>query len=304
MGVDVGRESHPYAVTPVRFVTRNDYRASCLSDANSTARASATHRNNVAWCVTSLEGGGDSPAPCRARIVHHFRDFRRLRRFHPGNAPPPAQGSDAHGGTARSRIVARRVDFQRPASERSGADQCTLRRNAASGSSTEIADSARRWKLVKGEQQVRRRWTNEHCPYIHGAGRTAVIERDHGAVRRAELSTREGGQLRGGRGARWICGQCGIGINSRDRGRSAYPLDDGVGRRLKHLRNACIPQTGVIFARAGFSLGGSEWKSGPRDAPGPQDGWRASMEIRTRDGAAELAEIRAIHISTVPTGRP
>lgn len=216
----------------------------------------------------------------------------------------PLKGATHTGGTARSRIVAKRVDFQRPASERSGADQCNLRRNAASGSSTEIADSARRWKLVKGEQQVRRRWTNEHCPYIHGAGRTAVIERDHRAVRRAELSTHEGGQLRGGRGARWICGQCGIGINSGDRGRSAYPLDDGVGRRIEHLRNACIPQTGVMFARAGFSLGGSEWKSGPRDAPGPQDGWRASIEIRTRDGAAELAEIRAIHISTVPTGRP
>ncbi|WP_124492038.1 hypothetical protein [Burkholderia stagnalis] len=28
------------------------------------------------------------------------------------------------------------------------------------------------------------------------------------------------------------------------------------------------------------------------------------VEIRTRHGAAELAEIRAIHISTVPTGRP
>ncbi|WP_124715217.1 hypothetical protein [Burkholderia stagnalis] len=93
------------------------------------------------------------------------------------------------------------------------------------------------------------------------------------------------------------------GKNVGGRARWAYPRDDGVGRRIEHLRNACIPQTDVMFARAGFSLAASEWKSGPRGAPGPRDGWRAGLEIRTRIGAAELAEIRAIHISTVPTGR-
>ena len=42
------------------------------------------------------------------------------------------------------------------------------------------------------------------------------------------------------------------------------PLDVGVGRGVRDLRNACIPQTNVILARAGFSLGGDEWESGAR----------------------------------------
>jgi len=40
------------------------------------------------------------------------------------------------------------------------------------------------------------------------------------------------------------------------------PLDVGVGRGVGDLRNACIPQTSVILARAGFSLDDGEWESG------------------------------------------
>ncbi|MGC3027067.1 hypothetical protein ACPUER_18295 [Burkholderia sp. DN3021] len=42
------------------------------------------------------------------------------------------------------------------------------------------------------------------------------------------------------------------------------PLDVGVGRGVGDLRNACIPQTNVILARAGFSLDDGEWESGAR----------------------------------------
>ncbi len=42
------------------------------------------------------------------------------------------------------------------------------------------------------------------------------------------------------------------------------PLDVGVGRGVEDLRNACIPQTRVIFARAGFSPDGGRWEFGAR----------------------------------------
>ncbi len=58
-------------------------------------------------------------------------------------------------------------------------------------SSGECADSAQRVETAEGEQQVRRWWTGEHCPHIHGAARTAVIDKDHGAGRRAVLSIRQ-----------------------------------------------------------------------------------------------------------------
>lgn len=148
------------------------------------------------------------------------------------------------------------MDFRHPVTERSGADQCNLRRKVQGGSSGGSAGSAWRGNSEKGEQQVGCWWTDEHCPYIHGAGRTAVIGMDHGAVRRAELSTREGGQLRCERGARWICGQCGVGKNSGGRARWAYPLDDGVGRSAGPLRDARTPQTGMNFARAAVSPAG------------------------------------------------
>lgn len=211
----------------------------CLTH-HAVAPQGATHRNNVAWCVTSLEGGGDFPASWRARSVHHFRFFRGSADFTREVRRLPLKGATHTGGAARSRIVARWVDFRRPVSERSGADQCNLRGKVEGGNSGESAGSARRGKSEKGEQQVGHGWTDEHCPHIHGAGRTAVIERDHGAVRRAELSTRESGQLRGERGARWICGQCGVGKNLRARERWAYPLDDGVGRSAGPLRDARI----------------------------------------------------------------
>lgn len=82
------------------------------------------------------------------------------------------------------------------------------------------------------------------------------------------------------------------------------PLDVGVGRGVGNLRNARIPQTRVIFARAGFSLGGDEWESGARLVPLARGRIAVSGRIRARHGAAELDVIRAIHMPTVPYARP
>lgn len=142
--------------------------------------------------------------------------------------------------------------------------------------------------LVGRGKQVRRRWNDEHCPHIHGAGRTAVIDKDHRAVRRAVLSTRKCVAT-----PIWARGAVDLWSMRRKEkfGRMrmvGVPLDVGVGRGVRDLRNACIPQTNVILARAGFSLGGDEWESGARGVSlargriaGQRDGSGAPQRGRT-----------------------
>ncbi len=95
--------------------------------------------------------------------------------------------------------------------------------------------------LVGRGKQVRRWWNDEHCPHIHGAGRTAVIDKDHGAVRRAVLSTRKCVAT-----PIWARGAVDLWSMRRKEkfGRMrmvGVPLDVGVGRGVRNLRNACIP---------------------------------------------------------------
>ncbi|WP_155033621.1 hypothetical protein [Burkholderia pseudomallei] len=83
------------------------------------------------------------------------------------------------------------------------------------------------------------------------------------------------------------------------------PLDVGVGRGVGNLRNACIPQTRVIFSRAP-DFHSAETSGNPARAlcRWPVAELRVGGRIRARHGAAELDEIRAIHMPTVPYARP
>lgn len=179
------------------------------------------------------------------------------------------------------------------------------------GSSGEYADSTQRVESAEGEQQVRQWWTNEHCPHIHGAERPVVIDKDHRAGRRAVLSTRKCA-------ATQVWARGAVEMWSMRRGRRfgrgrmvGVPLDVCVGREVGDSRNACIPQTNVILARAGFSLVGDEWESGARVvslARGRIAGQRNDSGARQRGrtgsrGVRACQSVRHAHLSLPACGQ-